>query len=128
MIKVITFDLDDTLWAINPVIEKANQRMLEWMNIHAPKFSQTYDNHGIDGLRDEVLTGSPHLKHDLSQVRIALIQLGLSRCGYDLADTLAQQAFTVYFAARNELCLLSSLISIFSPIILAAHAYCKNLP
>jgi HAD superfamily hydrolase (TIGR01509 family) len=102
MIKVITFDLDDTLWAINPVIDKANQRMLEWMNIHAPKFSQTYDNQGIDELRDEVIADSPHLKHDLSQIRVALIQLGLSRCGYDLAETLAQQAFTVYFTARND--------------------------
>jgi HAD superfamily hydrolase (TIGR01509 family) len=102
MIKVITFDLDDTLWAIIPVIEKANQRMLEWMQLHTPKFNQTYDNHGIDQLRDEVMTNNPHLMHDLSQIRVALIQLGLSRCGYDTADELAQQAFKVYFAARND--------------------------
>ena len=29
---------------------------------------------------------------------------------------------------QDELCLLSSLISMFSSIILAAHAYCKYLP
>ena len=102
MIKVITFDLDDTLWAITPVINNANQRMLEWMHQHTPKFSQTYDNHGIDQLRDEVMTNNPHLMHDLSQIRVALIELGLSRCGYDTANDLAQQAFTVYFAARND--------------------------
>jgi len=102
MIKVITFDLDDTLWAINPVIEKANQRMLEWMNQHAPKFGQTYDDYGINQLRDEVMADKPHIKHDLSQIRVALIQLGLSRCGYQDAHTLANQAFTVYFAARND--------------------------
>ena len=102
MIKVITFDLDDTLWAIAPVIEKANQRMLEWMNHHTPKFSQAYDHQGIDQLRDEVVADNPHLQHDLSQIRVALIQLGLSRCGYDTPNTLAQQAFNVYFAARND--------------------------
>jgi HAD superfamily hydrolase (TIGR01509 family) len=102
MIKVITFDLDDTLWAITPVINNANQRMLEWMHQHTPKFNQTYDNHGIDQLRDEVMTNNPHLMHDLSQIRVALIQLGLSRCGYDTANELAQQAFKVYFAARND--------------------------
>ena len=102
MIKVITFDLDDTLWAIAPVIEKANQRMLAWMNHHTPKFSQAYDNQGIEELRDEIVADNPHLVHDLSQIRVALIQLGLSRCGYDTANTLAQQAFTVYFAARND--------------------------
>ena len=102
MIKVITFDLDDTLWAIAPVIEKANQRMLEWMNHHTPKFSQAYNHQGIDQLRDEVVADNPHLQHDLSQIRVALIQLGLSRCGYDTPHTLAQQAFNVYFAARND--------------------------
>ena len=102
MIKVITFDLDDTLWAIAPVIEKANQRMLEWMNHHTPKFSQAYNHQGIDQLRDEVVADNPHLQHDLSQIRVALIQRGLSRCGYDTANTLAQQAFNVYFAARND--------------------------
>ena len=102
MIKVITFDLDDTLWAITPVIEKANQRMLEWMNDHTPKFNQAYDHQGIDQLRDEVIADNPHLQHDLSQIRVALIQLGLSRCGYDTANRLAQQAFNVYFAARND--------------------------
>jgi HAD superfamily hydrolase (TIGR01509 family) len=102
MIKVITFDLDDTLWAIIPVIEKANQRMLEWMQLHTPKFSQTYDDDGINQLRDEVMANNPHLMHDLSQIRVALIQLGLSRCGYDKAHELAQQAFKVYFAARND--------------------------
>ena len=102
MIKVITFDLDDTLWAIAPVIDNANRRMLEWMNENTPKFNQTYDNHGIDQLRDEVMVNNPHLTHDLSQIRLTLIQLGLSRCGYAAAASLAQQAFAVYFAARND--------------------------
>ncbi|MDC9720629.1 MAG: HAD family hydrolase [Gammaproteobacteria bacterium] len=102
MIKVITFDLDDTLWAINPVIDKANQRMLDWMNSHAPKFSQTYNHQGIDQLREEIVANKPHLKNDLSQIRVALIQLGLSRCGYEASERLAQQAFDVYFSARND--------------------------
>ena len=102
MIKVITFDLDDTLWSIGPVIQQANQRMLEWMQQHTTKFNQTYDDQGINELRDEVMINQPHLCHDLSQIRLALIELGLSRCGYDAAPMLAQQAFAVYFAARND--------------------------
>ncbi|MBT7330169.1 MAG: HAD family hydrolase, partial [Oceanospirillaceae bacterium] len=100
MIKVITFDLDDTLWDIGTVITKANTLMLAWMQQHAPKFSQTYDHHGIDALRDEIWQQQPQLKHDLSQSRIALIQLGLERCGYRSAANLAQAAFEVYFSAR----------------------------
>ena len=105
MIKVITFDLDDTLWDIGTVITKANTLMLAWMQQHAPKFSQTYDHHGIDALRDEIWQQQPQLKHDLSQSRIALIQLGLERCGYRSAANLAQAAFEVYFSARNDVLL-----------------------
>ena len=85
MIKVITFDLDDTLWAIGPVIEKANQKMLEWMEQHAPEFGRTYDEAGINGLRDEVMADHPEMLHDLSQIRLTLIELGLSRCGYTIS-------------------------------------------
>lgn len=107
MIKVITFDLDDTLWAIGPVIEAANQKMLEWMSLHAPKFSQKYDEDGINALRDEVIASHPHLVHDLSQIRLALIELGLARCGYLNASEMAAQAFAVYFRARNEVALFA---------------------
>ncbi|MCS5559876.1 MAG: HAD family hydrolase, partial [Oceanospirillaceae bacterium] len=105
MIKVITFDLDGTLWDIGPVITKANTVMLAWMQQHAPKFSQAYDHQGIDALRDEIWQQQPQLKHDLSKSRIALIQLGLERCGYPSAANLAQAAFEVYFSARNEVLL-----------------------
>ena len=105
MIKVITFDLDDTLWAIGPVIEKANQKMLEWMEQHAPEFGRTYDEAGINGLRDEVMADHPEMLHDLSQIRLTLIELGLSRCGYTNSLALAQQAYAAYFKSRNDVVL-----------------------
>ncbi|ESS14199.1 Flavin mononucleotide phosphatase YigB [Betaproteobacteria bacterium MOLA814] len=105
MIKVITFDLDDTLWAIAPVIHKANELMLVWMKRHAPKFAQTYDDQGIAQLRDEVLANRPDMAHDLSQTRIAFVELGLSRCGYHNAQALSLDAFDVYVAARNDVVL-----------------------
>ena len=110
MIKVITFDLDDTLWAIGPAITRANEVMLAWMQQHAPKFSQTYDHTGIDQLRDEVWQQHPEILHDLSQTRIALIQLGLERCGYQNAENLAQAAFEVYFTARNQVDLFTGTV------------------
>jgi putative hydrolase of the HAD superfamily len=102
MIKAITFDLDDTLWAIEPVIVKANQQMLDWMNQHAPKFSETYDDQGISQLRDEAFANNPHMLHDLSHIRLCLIEMGLSRCGYKNATELAKKAFAVYFEGRNK--------------------------
>ncbi|MCO4838214.1 MAG: HAD family hydrolase [Oceanospirillaceae bacterium] len=105
MIKVITFDLDDTLWSIGPVIENANQKMLEWMNQHAPKFGHTYDEAGINALRDEVMEAHPEMLHDLSKIRLTLIELGLSRSGYTNSLALAQQAYAVYFRSRNDVVL-----------------------
>ncbi|WP_315982217.1 hypothetical protein [Aliamphritea spongicola] len=36
MIKCITFDLDDTLWAVDPVITHANNTLYGWLDEHAP--------------------------------------------------------------------------------------------
>ncbi|MDP6968232.1 MAG: HAD-IA family hydrolase [Gammaproteobacteria bacterium] len=104
MIKALTFDLDDTLWAVNPVIERANQRLLAWLEHHAPAFAERYGLAGFNQLRDEVLAQKPSLGHDMTRLRLALLELGLQRCGYSgsKAKTIAEAGFAEYFAARNE--------------------------
>jgi FMN hydrolase / 5-amino-6-(5-phospho-D-ribitylamino)uracil phosphatase len=35
-IKAISLDLDDTLWPILPVLERAEKALLDWLGEHAP--------------------------------------------------------------------------------------------
>jgi len=104
MIKALTFDLDDTLWAVGPVIQRANIRLLTWMEDHAPDFVERYGLAGFNQLRDEVLAQQPLLAHDMTRLRLALLELGLQRCGYSHteAKAIAEAGFEEYFAARNQ--------------------------
>jgi putative hydrolase of the HAD superfamily len=36
-IAAITLDLDDTLWPIEPVIARAEERLDAWLKIHCPR-------------------------------------------------------------------------------------------
>jgi putative hydrolase of the HAD superfamily len=102
MIKALTFDLDDTLWAVGPVIHEANLRLLKWMETHAPRFVEQYGLPGFNSLRDEVLVQQPEIGHDMTKLRLALLELGLARCDYDNYQELAKAGFEIYFAARND--------------------------
>lgn len=104
MIKALTFDLDDTLWAVAPVIKRADQHLLAWLEEHAPAFAQRYGIGGFAELRDEILTQQPYLAHHMTRLRLALLTLGLNRCGYSeqQAQTIAAAGFEEYFAARNQ--------------------------
>ena len=54
MIRCITFDLDDTLWAVDPVITQANKTMFEWLAVHAPEFTRCFQIKDLMTLRKAV--------------------------------------------------------------------------
>ncbi|MFT5720898.1 MAG: 2-haloalkanoic acid dehalogenase type II [Motiliproteus sp.] len=103
-LKVISFDLDDTLWAVQPVIRHANQALYRWLGSNAPLFTAHYQPEDFDQLRDEVLRQQPAISHSVTAIRLAVLQQGLSHSGYDDADTerLTQAAFAVFIEARNQ--------------------------
>jgi FMN hydrolase / 5-amino-6-(5-phospho-D-ribitylamino)uracil phosphatase len=104
LIKAITLDLDDTLWPIWPTIERAEQRLLAWLQAHAPATAELMQSpHVRQELRAEVHTQWPALHHDLNAMRRESIRLGLQRVGDSPA--LAEPAFDVFFAARMEVTL-----------------------
>ena len=82
MIRCITFDLDDTLWAVDPVIQHANQTMFAWISEHAPAFLQHYKLHDLAGLRQIVLEDAPEIAHSVTLIRMAQLKHGLQKAGY----------------------------------------------
>lgn len=105
MIRLLTFDLDNTLWETEPVVAAAERRLLEWFAEHAPLFLQRLDADARRALRQEVLAGNPALRHSVTALRLAIMELGLSRAGYsdDHARMLAEQGFEVFLEARHAL-------------------------
>jgi FMN hydrolase / 5-amino-6-(5-phospho-D-ribitylamino)uracil phosphatase len=99
-IRAITFDLDDTLWAIDPVIARAEEVLHAWFETHWPELARRYPPPALRALRDALAQTRPDLHHDLTALRRLSLEHAARDCGYDAG--LAQAAFDVLWRARNE--------------------------
>ena len=86
-VRAITFDLDDTLWEIGPVIERAERRVYEEIRNRFPRVAGRYDVDGIKRTRQQVLEKHPEVAHDLTEIRRVTFNLMLAECGYDPDDS-----------------------------------------
>ncbi len=103
-IKAITLDLDDTLWPIWPTIEKAEKALDGWLCQNAPMTAALFANPTVrHDLRERVMRTRPEWKYNLSAVRREAIRLALYRSGEN--PLLADQAFDVFYTARNQVSL-----------------------
>lgn len=107
MIKAITFDLDDTLWAVDPVIKHANRTLWDWLHAHAPLFTQRYELNDLNegsALRAGLLQRYPEISHSVTQIRLRLLEECLVQCGYNEAEAVALSlnAFEAFIEARHE--------------------------
>ena len=103
-IKAITFDLDDTLWDINPVLHRAEQAVDDWLAIEAPELAKHYDQDRLRALKFSIYQQRPDLAHQISELRIVAMTQALIASGYEQARAvqLAQQAFEVFIDARHQ--------------------------
>ena len=113
-IRTITLDLDDTLWAIDPVITRAEQRLYAWMGEHYPRITAKFGPRDIRRLRRAVVEEHKDRSHDLTFLRrTVLTRLG-EAAGY--GDRHVDDAFAVFDEVRNDVSLFpethSALVSL----------------
>ncbi|MGD8378195.1 MAG: HAD-IA family hydrolase [Gammaproteobacteria bacterium] len=101
--RVITFDLDDTLWAVEPVIREAELQLHDWFAQHHPGVAERFPVPAMRDLRRAVGAEYPHLAHDLSELRLISLRRALVAAGYDASA--ANQAFDIFQEARNRVTL-----------------------
>ena len=105
-IRVITFDLDNTLWDVVPVISGAERRMLQWLEEAVPEVLALYTDGGaVADIRDDLIEERPAIVHDVSSLREELTFRCIRRVGRDResARSLARGAFNVFLEARHEI-------------------------
>ncbi|HNP37920.1 MAG TPA: HAD family hydrolase [Woeseiaceae bacterium] len=102
-IRTITLDLDDTLWAIAPVIARAEQRLRDWYGVHYPRVPERFPQADTLDLRQQVIARHPERAHDLTFQRRELMRSMAAESGYHQFDVDA--AFAVFEKARNEVSL-----------------------
>jgi FMN hydrolase / 5-amino-6-(5-phospho-D-ribitylamino)uracil phosphatase len=102
MIKplVLSFDLDDTLWAVAPVMLGAEGAMLAWLQENHPALMQRHNRESLRLLRMGVAERFPERSHDFTFLRQRTLQEMFRDSSNPQA--LAEQAFEVFYAARNN--------------------------
>ena len=99
-IRTITLDLDDTLWAIAPVIARAQQRLYEWFGERFPGIVEQFSMSEIFELRKRVIEQNRDRAYDLTFLNRAVIARLGQECGYD--DIPIDEAFAVFDDVRND--------------------------
>jgi putative hydrolase of the HAD superfamily len=100
-IRAVAFDLDNTLWDVEPVIARAENQMHEWLRQHCPRIPERLTAEDMRAAREKLARDEPHNAHDFTYLRIASLARHARECGY--SEEVAEHAFEVFFTARNQL-------------------------
>jgi putative hydrolase of the HAD superfamily len=117
-IRLITFDLDNTLWDVDQVIIRAETKMRQWMEEHAPESLNYYSSDYLIEIRQRIVSDNPSKRFDLSFMRLAILSEVMSLSGMDAKEAKqnAQNAFAVFFEARNEVSFFPGALEMLSKI------------
>jgi len=113
-ISVITFDLDNTLWDVEPVLLRAEAAQHNWLLQHRPGAIEAFDHEALFEFKKSVWKRHPQLLHHVSQLRIqTLLELQVA-AGYseDEARSGAQQAFEVFLLERHKVVLYEEALGV----------------
>jgi len=103
-VSVITFDLDNTLWDVEPVLLRAERAQQDWLLQHRPGAAEAFDHVALFEFKKSVWKRHPHLAHHVSQMRIQMLYELQLAAGYGEADALsgAEAAFAVFLRERQR--------------------------
>lgn len=107
MIKLITFDLDNTLWNADPVLIKAEKVLYKWLQEYCPELAARYSIETMSNYKAAIAADDPSLLHRVSALRLEALRRAMLDSGYnkDEAEKQSKQAFSVFHAARQKVTL-----------------------
>lgn len=99
-LRLITVDLDETVWPCLPVIRAAEAAVQDWLRERAPGLAATHDQARLRAHRIDLARRRPEIAHDITALRRASLAELLAAHGEDTA--LADAAVAVFREARNR--------------------------
>lgn len=98
--QVLSFDLDDTLWPVEPLMLAAEAEMQAWLADRHPHVVKLHDRDSLKRLRAALAERFPERAHDMTFLRHRALSEMFTAAGEDAAH--ADAAFEVFYAARNR--------------------------
>lgn len=96
----IAFDLDNTLWDIEPVMVRAERALHMWLAAHYPRVTDAHTIETMRVRRQELAFRRPELAHDFTTLRKLALQEHAAEAGYSAA--MAEEAFEHFYHERNQ--------------------------
>ena len=118
-IRVITFDLDDTLWDNVPTITKAEIETRKWIENKVGKINWG-DLNDFLNLREELIKEDESIKWDISKLRKEIFRRKLAHITPEkYRNKLVEGAFAVFISKRHE-------VKLFDGVEIALKQLSKN--
>lgn len=114
-IKVLSFDLDDTLWPCTPTILRAEKLLYQWLDEHVPAVTKSYDIYQLRDKRRLLFNDYPELAYDLTRLRIKSFELLAKE--FDLADDWINPAFEIFYEARQQVTLFDDVGPVLDELV-----------
>jgi len=102
-IKVLSFDLDDTLWPCKPTILRAEEKLYQWLTEHVPAITESYDIYQLRDKRRLLFNDHPELSCDLTRLRLKSFAMLAEE--FSLSDDWINPAFEIFYEARQQVTL-----------------------
>ncbi len=104
MLKLITLDLDNTLWNVTPTLIRAEKSLTSWINDNVPEAKPFYQKENLMSLRQQFNKQHPDKKYFPTIMRKTLLkqcflQSGLSN---NKAEETMEAAFSIFIKERNN--------------------------
>ncbi len=103
-IKVITFDLDNTLWDVEPALLRAEEAQQRLVAAAPPGRGRGLRSRGLWEFKKSVWKRHPQLLHHVSQMRIQMLYELQIAAGYPEEERAAarEQAFDVFLRSATR--------------------------
>jgi len=96
----LTVDLDDTLWPVQPALERADRAVDAWLREHYPQVAAAWPIPAMRALRARIAEERQDLAHDFTTQRQLTMHQAFVASG--IADAPLDTLWEIYFAERNR--------------------------
>ncbi|EIC21326.1 HAD family hydrolase [Thiorhodovibrio frisius] len=98
--RLLTLDLDDTLWPCQPTVDRAEAEFHAWLDQQVPRLAAAHDLASLRRHRRELYHARPDIAHDMTALRQVSLEMLLGE--FDYSPTLAAEAVALFCTHRNR--------------------------